>query len=324
MLVKDIMIPTTISLRPDQPVLEAWQLIRRHKVAGLPVLNLDGEIIGLVTRDDIIEWGPEVFVETSSVATIMQSPVHTMREDDSPADAWALPSQVFPVVNQDNRLSGLLEKSRVGSELLNKASWILLQVDTILDSVDNGIIAINTEGIIRLYNHAAEKITWRSKSYATGRHLSEVIIPQGLLDVLKDGRSRKEFKLSITYTEGNRTYLTNHSPIFENGQIVGAVAIFQDISELEFISEELDSVKQLNKKLELIIESSYDGIIITDARGLIIRANQAHQRITGIPSAQIQGQNMDYLLEKEVYAQSIVKAVLHAGKPVTVVERDHF
>ncbi|WP_347488801.1 sigma 54-interacting transcriptional regulator [Desulfoscipio sp. XC116] len=324
MLVKDIMTPIGISLRPDQPAQEAWRLIKQHKVAGLPVLNSEEKIIGLITRNDIIEWGPKVFMETTAAADIMQSPVHTIGEDDSPTDVWTLHGQVFPVVNQDCRFSGLLEKDKVGSELLNKASWILLQVDTILDSVNNGIIAINNDGEIRLYNQAAQKITRRSKNYAMGRHLSEVIIPQGLLDILKDGKSRKDYKLSITYTKGNRIYLTNRSPIYENGQIVGAVAIFQDISEVELISQELNSVKQLNKKLELIIESSYDGIIITNAQGLIIKANQAHERITGIPSSQIHDRNMNYLIEKKVYAHSIVKAVLQAGEPVTVVEKDHF
>ncbi len=322
MLVNKIMTPISISLRPDQPAAEAWQLIRQHKISGLPVLNPDGEIIGMVTRNDIFKWGPKVFEETTTVTAIMQSPVRTIGENDSWANAWALHGQAFPVVDQDNCLSGFLGKTRVGSELLNKANSILLQVDTILDSVNNGIIAIDNSGVIRLYNQAAEKMTRLPKDYAMGSHISTVICLQGLLDVLKDGISRKEVKL--TYTQGNRTYLTNQSPIYENGQVVGAVAIFQDISELEFISEELDSVKQLNKKLELIIESSYDGIIITNAQGLILRANQAHERIIGIPSDQIQGQYMDYLIEKGIYEHSIVEAVLAAGGPVTVVERDQF
>ncbi|KAF1084149.1 Limonene hydroxylase [Sporotomaculum syntrophicum] len=324
MLVNKIMTPLSVSLRPEQPAAEAWQLIRQHKITGLPVLSPNEEIIGMVTRNDLIEWGAKVFEQNTTVADIMQSPVQTIGENDSWANAWAIHGQAFPVVNQDNRLCGFLAKTRVGCELLNKANSIQLQVDTILDSVNNGIIAIDNNGVIRLYNQAAEKMTRLPKSSAMGCHLSEVISLQGLLDVLKDGRSRKDFKLSMTYTQGNRTYLTNQSPIYENGQVVGAVAIFQDISELEFISEELDSVKQLNKKLELIIESSYDGIIITNADGMIIRANQAHERIIGIPSAKIQGQPMDYLIEKGVYTHSIVEAVLAAGEPVTVVEKDQF
>jgi len=322
MQVNKIMTPINISLRPDQPAAEAWRLIRQHKISGLPVLNADGEIIGMVTRNDLIKWGPKVFEEASTIADIMQSPVRTIGENDSWANAWALHGQAFPVVNQENCLSGFLGKTRVGCELLNKANSILLQVDTILDSVNNGIIAIDNSGVIRLYNQAAENMTKLPKSYAIGQHMSTIHCLQGLLDVLADGISRKEIKL--TYTQGNRTYLTNQSPIYENGQMVGAVAIFQDVSELEFISEQLDSVKQLNKKQEMIIESSYDGIIITDAHGLIQRANQAHERIIGIPSDQIQGQTMDYLIEKGIYEHSIVEAVLAAGEPVTVIERDQF
>jgi len=322
MQVNKIMTPISISLRPDQPAAEAWRLIRQHKISGLPVLNPNGEIIGMVTRNDLIKWGPKVFEVDATVADIMQSQVRTIGENDSWANVWALHGQAFPVVNQDNCLSGFLGKTRVGCELLNKANSILLQVDTILDSVNNGIIAIDNSGVIRLYNQAAENMTKLPKSYAIGQHMSTIHCLQGLLDVLADGISRKEIKL--TYTQGNRTYLTNQSPIYENGQMIGAVAIFQDVSELEFISEQLDSVKQLNKKQEMIIESSYDGIIITDAHGLIQRANQAHERIIGIPSDQIQGQSIDYLIEKGIYEHSIVEAVLSAGEPVTVIERDQF
>ena len=317
-----IMTPLNISLSPDQPAMEAWRLIRERKAEGLPVMDQTGAIIGIVTRSDIIKWGPLVFEKDSTVAMIMQKQTRTIGEQDSWANAWAMHGQAFPVLNEDNSLCGFLGKTRIGCELLNKANSILLQVDTILGSVNNGIIAIDNTGVIRLYNQAAENMTKLPKNYAVGRHLSEVINLQGLLDVLQDGKSRKEVKL--THIKGNSTYLTHQSPIYENGQIIGAAAIFQDISELEFISEELNSVKQLNKKLELIIESSYDGIIITDAKGLIERVNQAHERIIGIPADQIQGQYMDYLLEKGIYEHSIVEAVLAASGPVTAVERDQF
>ncbi|MBF7082939.1 sigma 54-interacting transcriptional regulator [Desulfallas sp. Bu1-1] len=325
MLVKDIMTPLEISLSPRDPVVKAWRLIRKHGTVGLPVVEPDGQIVGVVTRDDIIESGPEILARPgAAVTSLMRDRVCVLREDSSLVDAWALHGKVFPVVDKDGRLIGLLDKYRVVVELFNKANWILLQVDTILDSVNNGIIAINNQGIISLYNRAAEKMTRRPKSYAMGRHLSEVINPQGLLDYLKDGQSQSECKPPITYTSGNRTYLTNRSSIYENGQIVGAVAIFQDISEVEQISQELKSVKQLNTKLELIIESSYDGILLTDPEGTILKANRAHERITGVPSSEILGKNMADLVTAGVYSRSIVDAVMREGKPVTMVEKKHF
>lgn len=324
MLAKDTMTSANTSLYPEQPAEEAWHLIRKHRVVGLPVKDASGKIAGMVTRDDIIEAGPEVLRKPATVADIMNKFVHVINEDMPLVNAWALHGQVFPVIDRFGEITGVLDKNKVCVQLLNKANWILLQVETILDSVNNGIIAINNDGIIHLYNQAAEKMTRRPKSYAMGRHLSEVIIPQGLLDVLKEGKYQSHEKISITYTSGNRTYATNRNLIYENGRVVGAVAIFQDISDIEVISAELNSVKQLNTKLELIIESSYDGILITDPDGVILKANQAHERITGIPSVKIQGNDMSSLIKKGIYSRSIVEAVIREGKPVTMVEKEHF
>lgn len=47
-------------------------------------------------------------------------------------------------------------------------------------------------------------------------------------------------------------------------------------------SEQLEKVTRLNKELEVIIESSYDGILLTNCEGRIFRANNSVQRITGV------------------------------------------
>ncbi|WP_027363891.1 sigma-54-dependent Fis family transcriptional regulator [Desulfotruncus alcoholivorax] len=324
MLIKDIMTPIELTLLPEQPVATAWRMIRDLGVMGLPVTDRNGTLVGMVTRDSLIEGGPELLSENPAVVSIMNNRVFALREDSPITDAWSMHGTVFPVLNDKGETSGVLDKGIVAAELLNKANGIMLQIDTILDSVSNGIIAINKDGIISLYNRAAEKITRRPKSYAMGRHLSEVIIPQGLLDFVNNGKEQTECKLTVAFKNDNRTYLTNRNSIRENGKIVGAVAIFQDISELEQISEELDSVKQLNRKLELIIESSYDGILLTDRDGTIIKANRAHERITGIPSAQIQGAQMTELIKMGVYSHSIIDEVIKAGESVTRVENNHY
>jgi PAS domain S-box-containing protein len=193
-------------------------------------------------------------------------------------------------------------------------------MDLILDAANNGIIAIDKQGIVTIFNHAAEEITRRKKSEALGRHLSQVIIPLGLLDVLATGRGELH-KFSVRYSSGTHVYVTNRSPIVENGEVIGAIGVFQDISELESISEELQVVKELNRELQAIIDSSYDGIIITDAEGQVIRVNDAHERITGIKAEDIQGKSMRQLVDAGHYSKSVVDAVLRQGKAVTLMEK---
>lgn len=320
MLVKKLMTRTTVSLAQDRPIIEAWGLMNSIEASGIPVIDNAGKIAGVITRDQLFAAGPDGINKPITVGEIMEKDVAVLTGDSPLVNAWALPGTVFPVVDSENRLTGVLEKNKVTPELFNLATKLLQQGETILDSAHNGIIAVDRNGSVTIFNSAAEKITRRDKSQALGRHLSEVIIPQGLLDVLKEGKAQRHYKFSVNYSTGTHTYLTNRSPITESGEVIGAVAVFQDVSEIEFISEELSSVKQLNNELECIIHSSYDGILITGCEGNIIKSNHACERITGRPPLYLQGKNITDLSGEGIFPYSIVETVLKKGEAVTRVE----
>ncbi|SFQ98099.1 sigma 54-interacting transcriptional regulator [Desulfoscipio geothermicus] len=322
MLVQEIMTESTVTLKPEQNALEAWKILKDTGLAGIPVVSDGGAIMGIVSREEIVQAGPEILTGGAMVQSIMQEEVYTLNEDSPVSDAWTMPANVFLVVNANGRVTGILDRSEVGHALFKKASQMFQQIETIMDSAHNGIVAIDANGIITIFNQAAEKITRRKKSEALGRHLSEVIIPHGLLDILEKGNYQSHYKFTVEYSSGNtHTYLTNRSPIIENGKVVGAIGVFQDISEFEFISEELSTVKQLNKELETIIESSYDGILVTDQDGRIIRANRAIKRITGIPAETLQNMTIEDLIEQGSYSRSVVEAVIEKNEAVTLSEQ---
>lgn len=320
MLVKRLMTRTTQHISQDRPVIDAWHLVSEADVMGIPVLDNHGNISGMITRDHIVSAGPRILSEPVKVSEIMERDVALLSEDSPLVEAWTLPGQVFPVVSEDGRITGVLDKKTVGSELFHRANILLQQVETILDSAHNGIIAVDREGKVSIFNSAAEKITHRKKGDALGKHLSEVIIPQGLLDVIKEGKIQRQIKFSVNYTSGSHIYLTNRSPIVENGETVGAVAVFQDISEIEFISEELNSVKQLNVELEGIIQSSYDGILITDRKGNIIKSNRAYERVTDSRDV-TDNQDTDINSKGNILSPSIIERVISKGEAVTQVEK---
>ncbi|MEW6274933.1 MAG: sigma 54-interacting transcriptional regulator [Bacillota bacterium] len=320
MFAGDVMVRSEIWLSPGQTVGQVWPFFKETQAAVLPVTDADGRVAGLVYQDDLFNLGPDPAVRDLPVGRIMRADFYCLREDTPLVDACSLPSAVFPVVDGQGRFSGILTREAVCNALLDSAILMVEQLITLLDSVHNGIIAVNTEGIITLFNKAAEKITGRPKSAAIGKYLPQVISAPELLEVLKDGRPKDVQRLSLEYSTGKRIYLANQSPVLENNQIVGAVGVFQDITEIESTSKELDLVKQLNKELACIIESSSDGILIADPAGNIIKANQAHERITGLATHNIEGKNLQELIKAGIYTTPVVEAVLKEKKSVTVVE----
>jgi len=106
MQVKDIMTTNVISIGADEPVVKAARLMLQNRISGLPVIDKEGELVGMVTEGDFLrrgelgtqrrrpKWlefviGPgklaEEYVHTSGrkVEEVMTPDPWTIREDES-------------------------------------------------------------------------------------------------------------------------------------------------------------------------------------------------------------------------------------------------
>ncbi|MGB3366935.1 MAG: sigma 54-interacting transcriptional regulator [Acidaminobacteraceae bacterium] len=82
--------------------------------------------------------------------------------------------------------------------------------------------------------------------------------------------------------------------------------------------KELKNVKKLTRKLDTVIDSSYDGIYITDGNAITIRVNKAYERITGLKIEEFLGKNVTYLVEKGIISKACSTIVLEKKEVVTI------
>ncbi|MEK3883194.1 sensor histidine kinase [Paenibacillus sp. PL2-23] len=117
----------------------------------------------------------------------------------------------------------------------------------ILASIHEGIIAINTEGIVTLANQTATAlIDPQGRTDATGRHIREIIPDSRLLEVIQTGEAETDRELVIN----DSAVVVNRVPIFDHEhRIVGAVSSFRNKSELLRLTEELAQVKRYTEAL---------------------------------------------------------------------------
>jgi CBS domain-containing protein len=54
MKVRDVMTSPVLSVRPDTSLLEAGELMLRHDISGLPVLDKEARLVGLITERDFL------------------------------------------------------------------------------------------------------------------------------------------------------------------------------------------------------------------------------------------------------------------------------
>src|SRR5262249_26122569 len=66
MRVKDVMTPNVICIGADEAILKAARLMLQNRISGLPVIDKDGELVGIVTEGD--------FLRRSELSTQRQRP----------------------------------------------------------------------------------------------------------------------------------------------------------------------------------------------------------------------------------------------------------
>lgn len=189
----------------------------------------------------------------------------------------------------------------------------------LVNSVCNGIVAVDHEGQIACFNSSAEQVFKIRAKEAIGRHILDVLPNTGgkLLESLRTGRSFLGFKLKGQHVE----VMANISPILLKEQPIGAVSVFQKTSEFEKIAKELDAYKKMNRQLNAVFESSYDGLFITDGSGTILKLNKSSERLNGHILRETVGRNIRDIVEEGYIDRSVTLEVLKRKTPLTIMQR---
>jgi PAS domain S-box-containing protein len=74
------------------------------------------------------------------------------------------------------------------------------------------------------------------------------------------------------------------------------------------------------KMLEDIIDTSYDGIYITDGKANTILINESYERITGLKSEDLIGRNMSEIVKSGIMSEATSFQVMENKEPVTVYQ----
>jgi len=113
MIASDIMTRKVYTIHPEASAQEAAQLLSQYRISGLPVVNADNKIIGMVTEADIIS---KVHRDGLCVADIMSHKVVAVTEETPVGEIASLLTERkikrVPVVNGD-RLIGIVSRGDI-------------------------------------------------------------------------------------------------------------------------------------------------------------------------------------------------------------------
>ena len=124
---------------------------------------------------------------------------------------------------------------------------LALPMDSILDSVADGVFTIDMEKQITSFNRAAEKITGIAREHAIGQkcfdvfHASICQTSCALEKTLKTGREMIDLPINVLNSEGTTIPVSISTAVLKDtgGKIIGGVETFRDLSSLEELRKEI-------------------------------------------------------------------------------------
>lgn len=156
-----------------------------------------------------------------------------------------------------------------------------IATEQILQNLPVGVIVIDANSNITTINSYGLKLIDKDSKEVIGKNITDIIPNSDLPSILKNSRIRYG---DIKYVN-NHMVIVNASPIISNGKIIGAVKIFQDISELV-------GIKELNEKLKSILETSHELICFVDENRKISYINPAYEKYFNIDNEDIVGKDL--------------------------------
>ena len=207
---------------------------------------------------------------------------------------------------EDIDIYSILETSgrKSPSGLNNQSSASLAHADinstilsTTLNSIDDAVIATDTNGHITLLNFAAENLTGWTQAEALGRPVDEIFyminaetrqpIISPALETIAQGLTLKlpNYSLLISRDGAQHAVSGSCAPIINAiNEIDGAVITSRDITEQESVQEALRASEEL---FRATFENAAVGIAHVAHDGQLLRINQQFSRMVGYSVAEL-------------------------------------
>lgn len=305
-LVGEVMTSGPTTIYPHETIKDAVSRFKGLGIDGLPVVDEKNNVLGILTKSHVLYALEKGAAWCDTVEKIFHRDIICIDGLTNVYDICMMPVKRLPVVDDAHKLVGMITKTDLIKIFSRDVRLIKERLFTIIESAQNGILAIDQHKNIITFNPAAEKILGLKAKDVLGKDV-DTFLPGTFLSVLSTG----EPESGLNIIARGKSLLLNMAPIIKNEELLGAVAFFQDISELEKITSQLASFKKLSFKLRAIIESSFDGICVVNPDGEIEEVNNAYKMLLG-PEIE---ENKELILDK------LIEEVKSTGKAVTQVQK---
>lgn len=209
----------------------------------------------------------------------------------------------------------------------------------VVDTAIDGVILINAQGVILMFNPACERLFGYAPFEVIGRNV-KMLMPEpdrgrhddylrnyltsgerkiiGIgREVLGRRRNGATFPMDLSVAEAEE----DGAPIF--------VGILRDLTERKAAEKAL---REGAERLRAVVDTAVDGVILIDARGRVLMFNPACERLFGYTADEMIGENVRALMPQPYrgehdtylsnYRETGVAKIIGIGREVTGLRKD--
>ena len=260
--VEDVMDLNFNTVSENESVKIAVSEIIKANKKTLIALDEDDDMSGIISITDIHNLrlrNPEI--EDVKIKDIMKKNVVTVKKGmpiDECRDLMIKENiGILPVVDDIGKVIGILRQEHIRDYLYMQLEEYGITLKYIIGQIKEGICAVNTEGVVILWNSFMEE-RYDIKS--------EDIVGKPISDFLEDTICERVLRRKIGISDVYSTYkkqdmygLVHANPIFFGGEFVGVVCTELDVTEARNLSFELEKTNEKLKYLQDEFKSLSNG-----------------------------------------------------------------
>jgi PAS domain S-box-containing protein len=172
------------------------------------------------------------------------------------------------------------EQKQIERELEAEQEFAL----SLVNFMGQGLVLLNAEMRYEFVNPAGARMLGYTPEYIVGRGPEEFIRPEAVGEMKAAIQTRlagetSTFELDLRRADGTwLPALVTGTPRWQNGRVIGSIAVITDLTESRRIENELKAERDFAQQ---VLNNMGQGLTVTDADGRFIFVNQAYATMVG-------------------------------------------
>lgn len=206
------------------------------------------------------------------------------------------------LINVIDNVFILHQVKRKNKELEQKIRRTEYKYQDLIENANDLIYTLNLKGDFIFINRRLSTLAGFAREDWIGRSFFDLVAPEDRVEARNNfnltlkGKARI-FEIRLICQTGIPLFLSmNINPIFEKGEVMGAVGIARDITQRKELEQEITELKNFN---ESIIQSMGAGLVTLDLERKITSFNNGAEDVLGYKAEEVVGKFLEDVLPAE-------------------------